>query len=1561
MAVMVLAKAFSKRLPAMLAVLVLLSILEGRCSNLADTIQVSSVLVDLSTSPADDLSAFEQFIVDPRRLQTGVTPWVDMCLDERKNVKDELCPPIFQVSTVAFNPNLPKQDSLVTIILRPSRSLTSQNSMLQYVWIKFPSFIALGPTNADIGHFRELQIIANNAVAVGQDPTLSYNSEMNRLFQSPAMFDTRMDAGQYDTAMTLILKVTPGQVFLNDRDTEILVCCMQLPLHSLKDDPKYTITGPTVPFKEGNIAEEPIKSIPYIDPGYQWDFIQVVFDPPTSKELTEVAITFRSANALPCLLPRLLSCQIIFTAPGIQYVGPGSDGTSPVAIDFVTPVTSGSGTDWKLFRYEAVWYPVREQLVFILREGITLEAFRTVTVKTKPGDFRLPVNIPANFEGLKLETRSFDGVDQVINTTSVYQSSRVPYIREFVYSELVYMENSPEVMTDVKFYFMTNRPMFQGTSIFLRLAGFSADRVEIPLVNDTKFNIRQHIGLFDLPANTIELQVNRTMYCDEMVTEIHFKNLILPPALYANDTSLLLKTSDLGSVWQSVDISPEVAFPHRRRRMVKEFVRSQVLFDPLEPRMPANITFLLQPSVVFYQGDMILLYLYGFDYAGTDVPLLGPAAYKVRDRTAQWVAELSILALVCANDEVFSFAEPLNVSIGRDTNFRLPDKLSLNDGILRIEGRGANIIKEPFKKTPFLGAQKFVIDSRLELEPIEGGILEDSVARMKISLILNTDVLPNATLFIKLGALTRKYPEWYNPRPPDSGDIILSGANAPMFVGKIGIWDQDTNILTVKLIKETMIYAGEKIRFFIESDQYFKLPYAMYPNDPSFRIEIPEAGIRPAAPFKFSTRVNIRNKTFIRSMMTYEVPGSTSPLAFPGEPADVLLKFEANVEIPAGSIIQLSLPGFQSNQELIRMQPPVVPLVGQNSLHYWNSDLEWDQQEFKLNLHVPIGYKATRGALSVVRIMTNEGGFVLPKFTLNVNDPRLTIAVIENQIVFPEPIKSSPRVVERSFSISEFDYQPLQQESIFLFKIRLQPTVNISETQPIVMNLPGFRNSLSKLNIHVTGPGRELIRDSMAQWNATTSELRLYPVEGGKILADTIVELQIQESQGFILPSALHANDTNLQIRSENNIPAAPVLMSPKVGSGPTTSPPHLFCMYQHERGTKTSVPICTAAVDSYPPLTDPCNEEELERCGCSLLSPEIQPIRIQGFNLDTDDVITFLPEEQLCGSKADGVLSSFAMPNNITVSADKDILEFHGISSIDTGYFRICIMHQGKLFDVGRVTVRPSCGDSYVMVDGVCVQHCPKTKVPTAGACLRDPVAGENWDSQALMLPIRMTDPNIAKADMADATLDDPERKYFAYRFVYELAKILNCDPKRITIASLSNGSIIVNTIFIPVVEDGEQVTTDERSPMGLISLLQALQRDSSSQLYSSPFFKQMDRIFRPEPLRVRMCYNDGIYRIFCPFERGSIMPLSVGFMVFGIAVLVCPCLIACCCYAAWHMDMEGADAIDEDTLEKVKKNPKLVKPDMQVEYARSWLEGRFMGEEWENARQRKLIPIGN
>ncbi|CAE8627095.1 unnamed protein product, partial [Polarella glacialis] len=452
------------------------------------------------------------------------------------------------------------------------------------------------------------------------------------------------------------------------------------------------------------------------------------------------------------------------------------------------------------------------------------------------------------------------------------------------------------------------------------------------------------------------------------------------------------------------------------------------------------------------------------------------------------------------------------------------------------------------------------------------------------------------------------------------------------------------------------------------------------------------------------------------------------------------------VNLPAGSIIRLKLPGFSNPN-------PQVPLAAQERI-FNEKDLrqilmfvQWDQLSFELSIKVPAGNVIDRTETTVLRVM-ESGGFRLPSTPLEPNDQRLTIESTGSVIIYEEKIRMSPRVVDRSFMVSIFEYRPPQKESIFQLLMTLQPTVNISSTNDIIIFMPGFRNSLSKINIHIMGDDRFRLLDSMGQWNETTAQLRMKVPKGEIIPAFTMLDLRIEESQGFILPAALNANDTSIKIMSvgviNDNIQFEPIKMSPMVGNGPFSG--HMFCMYQYEVGVRTASPICPTAMDCDPPLTDPCSPSELNRCGCDARVDEIFPLQVQGFNLQKEDQISFLTPDKLCSFASIGpfILSPFMSPSSQDRSEDGSMIIYNGISSIKTGIFRICVLHAGGvLYDVGTVTVRPSCRTPLVLVDGACVEHCPKTKIPIAGNCLRDEGALIADDTQALMIELRMTDPN--------------------------------------------------------------------------------------------------------------------------------------------------------------------------------------------------------------------------
>merc|ERR1719247_661302 len=143
-------------------------------------------------------------------------------------------------------------------------------------------------------------------------------------------------------------------------------------------------------------------------------------------------------------------------------------------------------------------------------------------------------------------------------------------------------------------------------------------------------------------------------------------------------------------------------------------------------------------------------------------------------------------------------------------------------------------------------------------------------------------------------------------------------------------------------------------------------------------------------------------------------------------------------------------------------------------------------------------------------------------------------------------------------------------------------------------------------------------------------------------------------------------------------------------------------------------------------------------------------------------------------------------------------------------------------------------------MVEGICVEHCPLTKIPVAGECKTDPVA----------------------------------------------LKFLDVELGRFRLVSISNGSVIVNVVLVPA--DGVLGTNEiqSRSPEGLLSMLRALQADEMSAVYENKFFQNVDRMYAPPHVNVREC-ADSEYRTICPFQFTDTAP-SVAMMLFLVGTVI-------------------------------------------------------------------------
>eukprot|EP00397_Hematodinium_sp_SG-2012_P001723 GEMP01001728.1.p1 GENE.GEMP01001728.1~~GEMP01001728.1.p1 ORF type:complete len:818 (+),score=93.25 GEMP01001728.1:2094-4547(+) len=773
-----------------------------------------------------------------------------------------------------------------------------------------------------------------------------------------------------------------------------------------------------------------------------------------------------------------------------------------------------------------------------------------------------------------------------------------------------------------------------------------------------------------------------------------------------------------------------------------------------------------------------------------------------------------------------------------------------------------------------------------------------------------------------------------------------------MFRDSTGHWNAMDQLLSLQTLSDGKIPGGQKTQFFLEEDQKFYLPFSLEKNDRSLFMYIPEAGIAKHF-FDFTTRVNRLSKEFIVSELRYGEEGS---VAYPYSNTQILIYFRTNIDLPQGTIIRIYLPQFRSANEQVPLQATVNYDLEAASYKNFKYDdklgiwyAKWTQATQTLDLEVEQGRYISKDVQTEVRLPKIAGGFTLPR-GLQPNDESLEIETLNNQIIARKPIRKSPLVVDRKFNTSSLVYTPNEKEGHFLFKMTLMPTVDIGADHTIFLTLPGFTNVLGKANIHLTGTSAHLLLRSSALWVENTTTLSFAPFGNLVLKAFDSIELEIQESQGFVLPSKLRRNDPTLMIYSMNNILQEPIKESMLVGSGPDKK--QRVCAYQSETGVRTRNPYCEN-LNCPTKSIDACSKIELEKCGCnSFLTMTPVPLVISGFQFMPEDSIHFVQIAETCNDETKFLELADKGDTTTTISADTDTFGLHGLATSRTGNYRICFQHRGLIEDIGIITIRAVCKSPLVLVGNTCVSNCPKTRIPIFGECQRDLVDEKVQvdTKQALMVTMIMMNPDAVDFRVWEKYIDSgrtherTERAYFEYRFKYEVARILDATPSRFSVASISKGptnlTFYVNVVFKPQPQEDFALGRGHRSPHGLYSLFRALKDDYTSIMWQTgDFFRFIDRDFDIRAIEVTRC-ADGKYRTRCPYVP-IVKDLSHITQVFFLVVFGIIFLVLLIVGLLWKLDHESLPNV---TKAKVISSF-VLDPTTKAEFARSWVESRYPG----------------
>ena len=110
------------------------------------------------------------------------------------------------------------------------------------------------------------------------------------------------------------------------------------------------------------------------------------------------------------------------------------------------------------------------------------------------------------------------------------------------------------------------------------------------------------------------------------------------------------------------------------------------------------------------------------------------------------------------------------------------------------------------------------------------------------------------------------------------------------------------------------------------------------------------------------------------------------------------------------------------------------------------------------------------------------------------------------------------------------------------------------------------------------------------------------------------------------------------------------------------------------------------------------------------------------------------------------------------------------------------------------------------------------------------------------------------------------------------------------------------------------------------------------------SNFFRYVNRTYIPTVLPISQCAS-GNYSVVCPF-RGASMTSESASLVFTLSFVVATLAVLATFLFLWRLDQDFVKKVDKTKLEfeKAGHDPLTLNPTMQAEYARSYLDGRWM-----------------
>ena len=1364
---------------------------------------------------------------------------------------------LFSVSTVTYSPNEPGSISRVSLVCAATEGIAENSRDSFALRLHLPkSFIPVGeiPNQGNCAslYARYGQLFVEECIgsfSVTYDRLLAIEPndfQLGSFAHSPVVAFIS-DPGNENSG-AVVLRVT---LLTANTPIKFTLCCVILP--DGFDENSSAISIDIIRKSPGGVSEfliptEAVMIAPRILAVSHWDELRLQFEPALPTSLSQIIMTFEAAQAVPA------GSILMVNLPGISRVASLTSQTDFVILESDKVDTLG---------YQAIWDAQAQKLMFI--SETVLLANSILTVKTMPGEFRLPAVSALNSPTFTVLVTNADATSTVIPITPFFQADEVVPEIQFLRSEIIIGDPSANI-SNLDFLFSLNRVFLAGDKLLLKLAGYQSNELYIALSAGSEYF--GTFGIFDPSTSVLTLTVTHSVYFDGTgndILTVGLTSMTLPEGQYQNDPSLKVAIIEAQSSevldWSAVLVSA-------RMGVAKEFSNSTLSYFPNYPNSNARIVLTLAPSITLFSGTIINLYLRGGfsrSVPGADVAVYGESSFVGNKGT--WDAINSCVSFTISSGTIIDSLAITTIDLPASNGFTLPDTLSENDGVILLEAIENTIIyPEKVKSSPQVGTSvKRLTNMSIGFNPLQ----PNEASTITIGFTSNTKLLVGSHLIIHLGGFERP-----------SGIVNIEGTNAPSFRGRSAQWDSNSQDLILTIDVE--ISPGIPINF---AATLFTLPNALSPNDQSLYIVIPEMGIADPQYFVSSDRVNSRTeKEFSTSQLVYGDGSSGVP--YPSTVTTVTVKLVPTFAILPGATIDIRLEGFSfSGSKIVLSQVPsegtvyrsFESMLVENAAVYFGL---WNQTEQRLKLSVVNNMVIP--ALAEINIKI-ENQLKLPA-SKSLNDPFITIQVIGSQNLSSASFKSTPAIVPREFLDSVISFFPIDPLTTVLINATLVASVDIAPTSPVVLKLGGFTRASAATSITISA----LVDDSAstvtsALWDSSEGTVS---VRFANILFKySKIVLLFPESNEFILPRSIAKNSDAFTVSVPGSIIAAPFASTPLVGDGPYGH--QQYCMYASELGVRshlnneaiyTDIGACVrpAICTTTDWVSDPCIPAELARCGCqNVFKSSPDSFVVTGFNLDISDRLYFVAPGKSCNSDIDLNLQIFSkIP---AVLSGGTALSFGQVRALASGSYKACLSHLGSSLEFGLVTVRPKCSVPLVQYNFACYQNCPYGFVPSYGECRPLSLfvtASDIRYGKSLATSVTLTYSNADTLGLATLPWTDSTLLFFNYIFIVNLKEILHeADDSRFKITRIEPDKFGLQdglTITFVIVDAPETLSGAARSALELFTLFSHLFADRSSAIYSNSLFKSVAWRYGipPRSETVVFCESTKSYQALCPLS---------------------------------------------------------------------------------------------